>query len=554
MCLTVSPILTPRSPWKRWFHIRKPSGFDMVVVRWWNNGESRGVLPMARLRWRHPGPGGWWGATGRPVPPQFVSHLTGSAEGNPEGVIFTPPRAVVEGDFSKWNTPLPSGFDGRVVRQHLDRLNMELMSYMGRNFSSTCAPFCCVDIAVGRVRCIKRLALDKVRDNGPKEAALYDCLKSLQKFLDNEAQSGRPEHPMSNEGHCDAATHNDSPMGEFSALSVDVWVELFSHLDAWDQNRLRAVHPAWNAMLDSPVLTAQIVLAPGDSGTGRVSRDHLLSMMSTVFHCLRPSTKSILLTAGQQEFSVKDFFKLVNVINYVAKHHTGMRLSAVYLVNFRCQFLCRRNDYVRGGCYLHPVPRKSLGGGGRIEYLLKDFIGACTSLPCGSMRLAGCAVHLAIEEGECCLLITPTASPHAVTSRLPLGEAFECALWDALDGNAAVPDQQQLDTLSKWLTADDSRYRTKNACHILCQTQTADPRASSNFREKKWCFDGWRDVKLWKDLKWEQLSRVALHSLIQLMEEEVEEEKQRNLRKTIEEHGAEEKEGQEENLRKRKKF
>ncbi|XP_055348854.1 uncharacterized protein LOC129595773 isoform X1 [Paramacrobiotus metropolitanus] len=305
-----------------------PSSYGMAVVQWWNKIKCQDIVPVERIRWRTPGPGGWWGAVGRPVPPQFVSLLAKKCVKMFEGAVITQPVAVTRGAFFICSFALPEGFECSVVKSNLQSVNCLL--------SSDCMPFCCIDMAYGRLWRIQRRSL----------GGEYDTPEAHDIRVNELLQSLRSRYPsrwtLNTPMQIDSSESSATWVGEFPALSVELWLEVFSHLDTREQNRFRVVCSAWNCILTTPILTASIVLVTGDCGmsellgsddigiTFDISSILVRWLSSTVFHSLRPSTKHIILSDRQRMLYTSDLLNVVDVMNYVGKHNTGIRFSAIY--------------------------------------------------------------------------------------------------------------------------------------------------------------------------------------------------------------------------------
>ncbi|XP_055348874.1 uncharacterized protein LOC129595788 isoform X2 [Paramacrobiotus metropolitanus] len=484
-----------------------PSSYGLAVVHWWNKIELQDIVPVERIRWRFPSPRGWWGAVGRPVPPQFAARLIEHFEGYVEGVVFKQPVAVAKGEFAKFSVSLPKRQKCFVVGNiDVERLNMELLL---RD-----EPFCCVGITDGRIWCIGRR--HTLAENTQK------CYSKFQDFV--LVLDLLPLYP--NTRKLIALTPNDGPVDEFRAVPVELWREVFSHLDTCEQNRLRAVCCIWNGIVDLPALTDCLIAGTDGSvkGSGTSNFSCILRcMMSTVFHCLRPSTKHIILTDRQRILEMKDFLKVLHVIIYVGQRNPGIRLSAIYLRKLRCALSFGKMDFT-GNCSVHhPDPAApSILDGDWGEILLDDFIGTCGALPCDSLHLIRCRVPLSIRSYKksakiaryTYIPLTLTLSQVFVNTQLKLDGNFECAVWDALDGNLPVLDGDKLEKLSEELAtiANNLDIQSTKARRILCATTPTDPRPSSLYRGEMWCTNGLMHLQL------KNLSRITQHFLLQFME------------------------------------
>ncbi|XP_055357425.1 uncharacterized protein LOC129602434 [Paramacrobiotus metropolitanus] len=317
-----------------------PALYGMALVRWWNKMQFEDIVPLERIRWRIPGPGGWWGALGMPAPSQFALTLLDCGEGIVEGAVFAQPDAVIKGKFSKWSMALPKEL--AVNGYILQRYNWELWMR---------EPFCCVNFADGRLQCIeRRTAAEKAEAVSEKEAR-YSNLEGATDSFDGVLGLMCSFYP--NKCLLYVSTQDEAPVDEIDALTVEVWQEVFSHLETWDQNRLRTVCFAWNAILESSVITAQLVLkTTGYSGTFETSRTLVPCMMSTIFNCLRASTKHIILSDPERILYVEDLLQLLDVINYTGKRNTEVSVLAIWLVGCRCKFSLGMISYA-DECVVH---------------------------------------------------------------------------------------------------------------------------------------------------------------------------------------------------------
>ncbi|XP_055330447.1 uncharacterized protein LOC129582854 [Paramacrobiotus metropolitanus] len=97
-------------------------------------------------------------------------------------------------------------------------------------------------------------------------------------------------------------------------------------------------------------------------------------------------------------------------------------------------------------------------------------------------------------------------------TRLPLSGDPASSVWAALEGALSVTGVKDMEALSKWLTMitteEGYELHRKAVGNVLCTTQTADPRTSLHYREKKWCAEGLQDLRL------EELSRIAQRFLL----------------------------------------
>ncbi|XP_055357024.1 uncharacterized protein LOC129602088 [Paramacrobiotus metropolitanus] len=298
------------------------------------------------------------------------------------------------------------------------------------------------------------------------------------------------------------------------AVTADSWQQVFACLDTLTQNKLRAVCSAWNAILDAPVLTANIVIQ-----TSTATREPLMPicyyhLVAPLFKCLRTSTQRLIL----YNLNGRDFSTVVDMLHNTAQTHPGIHLLSLYVVGGtdflpalgRLDFL--PNMFSNGDrCTVHDLDYQ----GRPYRAAMQDFISVLQSVPCATLHLAGCKVGLWYSVYLAAPNVTHQNFPLPVT-RLLLGGDRASVLWEAMEKALPVPSEDELRALAEWLAGIPEGKMRKfyhgAVCRALCATQSMDPRPSAHYHGKRWCLDGLQELRL------DQLSRTALRFLLILPE------------------------------------
>ncbi|XP_055348884.1 uncharacterized protein LOC129595799 [Paramacrobiotus metropolitanus] len=315
---------------------------------------------------------------------------------------------------------------------------------------------------------------------------------------------------------------NEEAQCVLTALSVEVWLEVFSQLDTLKQNQLRAVCETFSCLLDSAILTANIVVTTTESSQMKNYDRRDYYVVTPIFKCLSSSTKRIIVADRKPLLSDCDIYKVLDMIHYVAEQKSSLRLPALYFQGFRCSFqigLSYDSVWDLDECVQHwpkPAPRKFNGIIDELHVIRLDgFIAACQNLPCDGIRLLNCSVHVNHVNGWPDML-KPQFTSKVSMARLEKANNLECAVWEAFEIGLPTPTLEQQQMLTQWLTtvasAANQNVLVQVACKVLCATQTADRRGMLHYRGKKWCIDGLQNLQL------EKLSRIAVHFLIRLAE------------------------------------
>ncbi|XP_055354314.1 uncharacterized protein LOC129599968 [Paramacrobiotus metropolitanus] len=233
------------SPWK-WFPaemINLARGkwhdrYDVAVVNWGNNLARTDVVPCAQIRQRVPQT--WW-----------------------NGV-----------DNAQHRVALRDEYGGPVVGRRVGRNSfiMRRMTLTGKHYS----------VSVEKLQKTLQNSTNCFDEMAERETAFLETRGGFMWYLDrrgNDYMLEDPEKPFSCEHDQDleafhrmvgeylpsnANTYKASSAGsalldDIKVLSVELWLEVFFHLNTLMQNKLRGVCSTWDSILQSPLLTANIV-------------------------------------------------------------------------------------------------------------------------------------------------------------------------------------------------------------------------------------------------------------------------------------------------------
>ncbi|XP_055329580.1 uncharacterized protein LOC129582168 [Paramacrobiotus metropolitanus] len=298
-------------------------------------------------------------------------------------------------------------------------------------------------------------------------------------------------------------------------LPAEVLLQVFAHLDTVTQTALGAVCASWNWMMESPTLASTIAIkASRDFQTSwEYSKINHFFYVAAIYKRLRPCTQRVVVANKHSEMGIRDAWRVLDMIRYVADHESAIRLRTLHLSrrNFHWGIHCANNFLRWEECWQH---QHDLTKAQLYPNCLRCFVELYSTLPCDAIRLTNCTVTLicSIFELSGRKDLRPTVSVEILTAHVKLGDDFECTLWNALETALSMPRAEELVELSQWLAQlDDSHTDAKIAvCKTLCAAQSSDPRPSSHYRGKKWCVDGLQHLQL------EKLSRLALHFLLQV--------------------------------------
>ncbi|XP_055330372.1 uncharacterized protein LOC129582783 [Paramacrobiotus metropolitanus] len=294
------------------------------------------------------------------------------------------------------------------------------------------------------------------------------------------------------------------------ALGVDEWQEVFAHLDTLTQTRLRAVCPAWDAILDTPLLTANIII---QTVGGERLPGLQYTLTAPIFKCLHSFTKRVIIHDRQHIIRMAEFLTMLDMLHFVARTRPEIRLRALYTVGVTK--LTSEPDLDRDimepeACDVHNPDN------GYFEGHLEGLIATCRGLPCSAMHLVGCRVRLRydlsglLQKWDAFLLLDVDMA----RTRLLLNGDVASTVWNAVEAALPAPSGDEIRTLSDWLATiareENQELNRTAVCKVLCTTHTADPRPSLQYRGKKWCADGLQDLRL------EKLSRTTLRFLLLL--------------------------------------
>ncbi|XP_055352243.1 uncharacterized protein LOC129598388 [Paramacrobiotus metropolitanus] len=217
--------------------------------------------------------------------------------------------------------------------------------------------------------------------------------------------------------------------------------------------------------------------------------------------------------------AIDDLLTLCDITRYMALQRPGIRLRHLHLnrFNFDLSLDTAGVSARTPECALHRPHLATAKPMGQWDCRpLQEFIAVCGSVPCATLLLTNCDVHLV-----CSYFFRQRVELISVTiklprTRLPIGPDFSGALWDVMDATLPAPDAQKLQELVDRVkgcrlcgTGADQEL-AKVVCKMLCALQAADPRPAAHYHGKQWCVDGLQG------LQWEKLSRIARHFLANL--------------------------------------
>ncbi|XP_055347370.1 uncharacterized protein LOC129594643 [Paramacrobiotus metropolitanus] len=315
-----------------------------------------------------------------------------------------------------------------------------------------------------------------------------------------------------------------------SALSAELWREVFSQLDTVTQTRLRTVSATWNEIMDSPTVEASIVINRYVQCAWPFDADKQCSflMSPALYKRLRTGTRHVVLVDRERDEYVpgrermirtEDLLKVPDMIHYVAQQRTAMRLTTLHLIDAHLSMLITSstNSLDPTPCVLHasnPAYQKAYAPI-RTYCRLEDFVRIGHGLPCETLHMVDCVIKwfcpLDTQKGR---RRGPVLTMELPEARLMFNGDFGCTLWAVCEAALPALTDAEMRELDQWLTGvlhlSDDHPDKVAVCKTLCATQSSDPRPSVHYRGKKWCCDGLGEVELSK------LSRISLHFFKQL--------------------------------------
>ncbi|XP_055348864.1 uncharacterized protein LOC129595780 [Paramacrobiotus metropolitanus] len=485
---------------------RNHESYDAVVVNWGNNLSGADIVPATRIRPRVPTT--WWGRVeNQQQQREFRSEYGVSMQSSSHRVTLS--------------HRVGSRVDKHSFVMHRIKLAKKYWSISLNNLRKTLAnEFRCCNYANER-----EIALVDIRDGFlwylEGRFKCYELEEAEEEFARQSA--GMEEFPhMVAMYLAYVLAMSKSPSTEFdssddiSVLPVDVWLEVFSHLDTLTQNSLRGVCPDWASIMQSPLLTTNIV-----TGSRKLDAQELrdYNLTAPIFKCLRPSTRRLIQANPPAPFSdcgqMSSFLKMTDIVRYVQEATPRVHLSEVYLVHHACVVNFKCSDRMaQCTMQLAEAVLAAVRLGDREDSSLDEFIAACRCLPCDAVRLSRCRFILSLNLAPGVFKLAVQIS----AARLPVNDDLAGAVWGALEAGLPMPSEDQLrglrTSLARITDVPDEdrkfRYYQRMACRLLHATQTADPRSSLHYLGKQWCVDGLQGLQV------EKLSRIALHFLMQL--------------------------------------
>ncbi|XP_055329868.1 uncharacterized protein LOC129582380 [Paramacrobiotus metropolitanus] len=205
------------------------------------------------------------------------------------------------------------------------------------------------------------------------------------------------------------------------------------------------------------------------------------------------------------------------MVQYITQQIGNIRLDVIRIIGARCCLHCDHSYLLddRRECLFHRADAETAVGEYRNKVGVRwgDFTAACRGLPCDTLQLINFEVNLDYTnewtEGD---VSHWTPVMEITTPRIKVNADFDGALWEGMNAGLAVTSGRKQQTLAQWLKGNTADPLTSTACKILCATQTADPRSSLQYRGKKWCWDGIKDLRV------AELSSLAQHFLMKLQE------------------------------------
>ncbi|XP_055346565.1 uncharacterized protein LOC129594043 [Paramacrobiotus metropolitanus] len=453
--------------------------YDVAIVHWWNTVACTDVVPAQRIR---------------------RSALTSDAS-NAEAAVLRNVVPVGKWTFAKGSVQLPLRY-ASLTMPALEQLVNELNSRKSLFDSYSQRP---VMIVHGEK---EQLFYIEQRFSKYQPDVQTTCFDKFWTTLDHVVHESKGP-PRLVRILADPDTTDNSGI---SALSENVLMEIFSCLSTLKQTSLRNVCASWNYIMDLPGIYANVIVKiHGYDKLYESDRsDYLLT--APIFKCLRATTKRLVADCRRPMQQGGEFLKVLDMILCAAQHER-IRLDTIFLIGIQgrlvgSSFYCNVHNTKQ---FLAPRERSLQAA----HVSLRDFTVACRDLPCDAVQLIGCSFHLGFSvsyrNGHPLFMDVHRA-------RLQRRGDFDldCALWGALEAVLPAPSNDQLQGLSQWLTSAAAgqidRYLLTPCCSVLCSTQTVDPRAGAHWRGKRWCRDGLAE------LRWENLSRMALLSLIKVVE------------------------------------
>ncbi|XP_055352240.1 uncharacterized protein LOC129598386 [Paramacrobiotus metropolitanus] len=309
------------------------------------------------------------------------------------------------------------------------------------------------------------------------------------------------------------------PTNDKMAISTELCLEVFSHLNTVAQMRLCTVCAAWNAMLEEPVVSGRITLGAYFYTGNKWRFSHFISL-ATLYKCLQAGTQHVTmahfgsLDMPERNAAIDYLTMMCEMIHCLAQQRPGVRLRSLHMdtFNFELAIHSALESAAVSECVLHQADRSTVRPAVDWDLeSLQNFIAVCSRLPCHTLLMTNCDVHLSCAFFFRGWRYTFAVSVGIAAARLPIDADFGCALWDALDAWLPVPDEEKVAELLELLKGDPGvEVKLKQVvCKVLCALHAADPRPSY-YRGKQWCLEGLQGLQV------EKLSRIARHFLVQL--------------------------------------
>ncbi|XP_055329614.1 uncharacterized protein LOC129582194 isoform X2 [Paramacrobiotus metropolitanus] len=396
--------------------------------------------------------------------------------------------------FVKRIIPLPEGCPAKLVAASLKQ-GKKGMPYDYARYHAHAVDI--VDGCVVYLQCRPNSAKD-IDDtycirHGKRVTVWQERLESLHQFIIQSAL--RMSEPLAE--ILPAATEI-LPAAEVAVLSIELWTEVFSHLDVITQVKQCRVCPLWNLIWDSASLKAKVIL----DSAAFTKEDQcselkpLYFMTSALFKRISPFTQYITIADYGERMDGMDVVKILDILNFILQRNANIRPKGIFLYRLECYLLSFKYD----GSYKFECSLRSPFSGNMVGSTRETFthsVVACPDLLCHNIHLIKCTIALNI-------LLSLELSEIAEVRHQRLIGNFGEMLWNAMEAQLPAPRETEVYLLSTWLKAIQADAETTGwakhnvVCKTLCATQTTDPRPSLYYRGKRWCVDGLHDLQLKK--------------------------------------------------------
>ncbi|XP_055327602.1 uncharacterized protein LOC129580884 [Paramacrobiotus metropolitanus] len=379
------------------------------------------LFPLHRLRW--PVPSSWW---------------AGRREKQPGERCVTLPQDIAAGRFFKRCLPLPA--DCAVVKAAQLRALMKEMDWQRVRYGEVVW----VEVVEGQLKYIMEL------DGGDTLEHFADTVQVILKPFHDALIRRLPGMFCAM-----TAAVGEAGADEWRAVTSNVWLEVFAHLDTTTQTKLRVVCSAWNALLDEPILTANIVI---DASAARSSDNpetfgFHYGLTAPIWKRMNQSTKHLIIHDGGEQFCMRDLSAVADVMCYAAQANPDVHLTALFIVGGRSVLpqlgsgLSWFWRMARGKqCKLHAADDPRMYDA---EYLA--FLAITYYLPRDALHL----VRSTLPRPYCLRSQTDPDLQRDVRLahlRLPISEDWPSTVWEAIEVALPGLEDGEMQELAEWLT------------------------------------------------------------------------------------------------------